>query len=465
MQAVSWNWSCFCLICVTLLYGNAGAADTKEPQAEPDHQQQVDSGRALFQRDWEKEGPIVAKGDGLGPMFNDRSCVACHSQGGVGGSGPVEKNVELVSLIRPRTQTKTLRRNNFIENAKAIHSGFSTQNTNLILHQSGGKGFDDLRMRLLGQTDRRVLSANQPRRKIGGIWIELPQRNSTSLFGAGLIDQIPDSTIISAARIQRMRFPGITGRVPQTASGAVGRFGWRGQMASLRDFVVTACAMELGLQTPDRSQAANPLDPKYTAPGLDLTKEQCDQLTAFVADLSKPERLRHSHLEKAKAAFQGEIVFNKIGCSICHMRDLGPAREIYSDLLLHDMGPGLADSVAAVPEIKRVMVHVPPRGYAGGSFFEQTQIRITTNIHQEWRTPPLWGVRDSAPYLHDGRAANLETAIRFHGGEATRSARAFFLLQPHAKVQVLAFLESLVAPGGMPKPQQTVFGGSSFFSN
>jgi CxxC motif-containing protein (DUF1111 family) len=65
---------------------------------------------------------------------------------------------------------------------------------------------------------------------------------------------------------------------------------------------------------------------------------------------------------------------------------------------------------------------------------------------QEWRTPPLWGVRDSAPYLHDGRARSLEQAIAFHGGEAQLSANRFYRLKPEERTQVLTFLRSLVAP-------------------
>ncbi len=128
----------------------------------------------------------------------------------------------------------------------------------------------------------------------------------------------------------------------------------------------------------------------------------------------------------------GREKFAAVGCATCHMPDLGPSRGIYSDLSLHDMGTELADSASSYG----VRIELP----VGDSATPEGATAL------EWRTPPLWGVRDSAPYLHDGRAETLEQAIAFHGGEAKTTADRFFGLPPHKRRQVLAFLNTLGAP-------------------
>jgi hypothetical protein len=111
-------------------------------------------------------------------------------------------------------------------------------------------------------------------------------------------------------------------------------------------------------------------------------------------------------------------------------------------------------------------------GYSGG-FVPDQLVRITTKINQEWRTPPLWGVRDSAPYLHDGRAVSLDDAIRMHGGEAAASARRYRSLGTLNRDRVIAFLSTLAPKGARPRAVffpnqgrggQGGFGGIGFFS-
>jgi cytochrome c peroxidase len=110
-----------------------------------------------------------------------------------------------------------------------------------------------------------------------------------------------------------------------------------------------------------------------------------------------------------------------MGCANCHVPRLGDVDALYSDLLLHDMGNALA---------------------GGGSYFESSESPKST----EWRTPPLWGVADSAPYLHDGRAPTLEAAIRMHGGRGTEARERFAQASPSEQKRLLAFLRTLRAP-------------------
>ena len=183
------------------------------------------------------------------------------------------------------------------------------------------------------------------------------------------------------------------------------------------------------LEVPGHHQAASPLEPDATAKGLDLTQEDCDALVAYVRDLGARRAGSANMPAKSPAIAEGRAMFDSAGCAACHRPSLGDVDGIYSDLLLHDMGPALSDS---------------------GSYYGITEPDSSSSKDgvkkQEWRTPPLWGFRDSAPYLHDGRAKNLEEAVALHGGHAKESAKRFFKLIPSERLRVQAFLRSLSPP-------------------
>jgi mono/diheme cytochrome c family protein len=256
------------------------------------------------------------------------------------------------------------------------------------------------------------------------------QRNPIALFGAGLIDAVPDAVLEAAARRRFAEFPEISGRLCRLPDGRIGRFGWKAQEATLEEFVLTACAVELGLEVPGRQQAGNPRDGAYRAPGLDLTQDQCRDLAAFVRSLPAPAGYPPATEREAEAVGTGRAAFERIGCAACHVPRLGDVEGIYSDLLLHDLGEDLG-------EIGSYGVTIPDPAAgepAGGA------------AREEWRTPPLWGLRDSGPYLHDGRAETLEQAIALHGGEAAATAGRFFQLSPRERWRVQAFLKSIGRP-------------------
>ncbi len=168
----------------------------------------------------------------------------------------------------------------------------------------------------------------------------------------------------------------------------------------------------------------------YRPRGLDLTNQQCDQITAFVASLPQPREVVPDSPDMARRAASGKHLFGTIGCSDCHSPDLGEAKGIYSDLLLHRMGSALV----------------------GGGTYGDPPPELPAFVEgggpqpSEWRTPPLWGVADSAPYLHDGRAATLEQAIKLHAGQAADSAKRFAELPPERREELIAFLNTLQAP-------------------
>ncbi len=463
--------------------------------------ERVKLGQELFVRDWTKHKP--EHGDGIGPMYNAVSCVACHQAARIGGAGRTQHNVDMVSVVSPKP-TKDGFSKRIAATLKHIHPDLSATSLSVTVHKVARGAKNDSRdgeyakfrhefMRVTDRSRRRLASSGlgghtkfvQPRfRREGPIVLEFSQRSTPALFGAGLIDQVPDSALIEVARHQKDRVPGISGRVPQTNSGAVGRFGWRGQVRSLHDFVLGACVNELGLQVSGlqaepqnpaaalaRLKAGKSAAVKNASPmnKADLTENETHALTAFISSLAPPVPLNGITLQQSEQALAGERLFEKAGCSHCHVQTMGPAQHIYSDLLLHDMGPGLADAVSAIPEIDAREVPVTS-GYYGGTSIELL-VNVTTNVRQEWRTPPLWGLRDSPPYLHDGRAVSLDEAIRMHGGEAATAARKFRALKAGDRDKVIAFLNTLAPPGAQPQsllPFRSVGGGlgsGGFFSS
>lgn len=473
------------LATMTIQSVSAPNASAKDASPEPS----VEVGKELFNRDWSKHK--TTRGDGLGPMFNAVSCVACHEMGGVGGAGKVKHNVDLLSLVSPRPKGNAASPH-LVKRLRKVHPDLNASQLTVTLHKAGyDRQGDELKhdpdydqFRKAFKDDENSQPGILQNVKRGRLIFEISERSTPALFGAGMIDQIPDQALIELARHQKENVPGISGRVPQTPSGAVGRFGWRGQIGSLHDFVLGACVNELGLQvSASKPEPENPLDikkwsqyPNFNptnhsaqippeAIQTDLTDHECRSLTAFVGSLPAPVHLNGTSLTQSKAALEGQRLFEKVGCSDCHVQDVGPAQGLYSDLLLHDMGSALADAVSAVPELDDDAGF--SGGYSGG-FVPDQLVKITTRINQEWRTPPLWGVRDSAPYLHDGRAISLDDAIRMHGGEAAASARRFRSLGALDRDRVIAFLSTLAPKGARPRP---VFfpnrnqGGGRFFGS
>ena len=157
-------------------------------------------------------------------------------------------------------------------------------------------------------------------------------------------------------------------------------------------------------------------------------------------------------------------MFAEVGCAECHQEsietNLVSVQGLYSDLLLHDMGANLADPVPSGPSAARNGASYYGGIISAGSLAstrfgeepankrEAPRNRRVVSAQQEWRTPPLWGVSETAPYLHDGRARNINDAILYHGGEAKFSIKKFVSLAPKDRLALLSFLDTLVPPEG-----------------
>jgi CxxC motif-containing protein (DUF1111 family) len=216
--------------------------------------------------------------------------------------------------------------------------------------------------------------------------------NAPSLLGLGAIDAL-DPAFVEVAAVARV-----------TEGRARHRFGWRAQVTTLREFVTLACATELGLSTEE-----HPGDSAV----VELDADDVDALTAFVASLPPPPPPPEDH--------PGRRVFDRIGCADCHLPVLG-GLPMFSDLLLHDMGPVTAMA-----------------GSYGASDADATLTRM-------WRTPPLWGVADTAPYLHDGRAETFAQAIDSHSGEAEGARSRWRRLEDPDRDALHAFLGAMEGP-------------------
>jgi CxxC motif-containing protein (DUF1111 family) len=256
-----------------------------------------------------------------------------------------------------------------------------------------------------------------------------------------LIDQVPDAVIEAAAKRRHPSWPQVKGRVSRLADGRIGRFGWKGQTASLGEFVLSAAAVEMGLEVPGHNQAADPRVPPLKAPGLDMDQAECEALLAYLRSLPAPRSLAAANAKDERAKKDGKALFKTIGCAECHAPQLGRLENVYSDLLLHVMSPELSDTATYGTFLASTDAQ-PAKPRAA-----EPARHVDTATDDEWRTPPLWGLRDSAPYLHDGRAGTIEDAILMHGGEASASAQRYRKLPARDQAELRFFLLSLAAPG------------------
>lgn len=347
----------------------AGAAIAQTPSTA------VDRGRTLFDKPFHLRQGVGA------PEMNADSCRACHQDPVLGGAGALELNVTRFGRI----------------------IGSSGEFVEL----PGGQGLSKLFPPMTpGREEHPVGQANV-----------FEQRQTPSILGDGLISTILDPTILANEDPTDANGDGIFGiarRVDVGAGGiVVGKYGWKAQIPTLRDFVHDAMMGELGITTPDegrgfgsRTDADNVQDPE-------LTFQQIQDLTEFLHSLPAPERKGSTDPRVAA----GERVFDTVGCAACHIPTLqgaaGPV-PLYSNLLLHNVMPagfrGMAEPGA-------------PMGF--------------------YRTPPLWGIGDTAPYMHDGRAEDLHGAIMAHDGEAAAVRLRYEGLTLFDREALILFLEDL----------------------
>lgn len=360
-----------------------GEPGTPLPGLAEDELARFRAGAAVFARQFTPE-------EGLGPRFNENSCNACHTFPVDGGTG--ETNIRRIS--------------------RTLADGVCDP----MLDYSG----TNLRLQV---TPALAAAGGQPERDVS-------RGTHTTVFtipftfGMGLVDAVPMEALEDLADPEDTDGDGISGRMGSDLMGRPARFGRKGDVATLEDFVDGAFRMEMGLTTPlvpDEDQAGNPpwsaegVDP---APEAEVTREDFQAVVDFMRFMAPlAPGVVDSPEEEA-----GALRFQELGCAKCHVPVLptGPvgsvpaaAVALYSDLLLHDMGPGL----------------------------EGTCMPGASN--REYRTEPLMGLRYRTRFLHDGRATRVMDAILAHGGEAETAREAFAGLNRLQQEDLLRFLRTL----------------------
>ncbi len=379
--------------------------------------EQLELGQKLFEHNWTTNDPLACGGDGLGPVFNARSCAECHHQGGLGGGGGSKFNVKTFTAMPTRERSTVA--HGVVHAFALTRSDRESETLVSVLYPTpvipppppGHCGY----------------SPPPPPNPLSFEMVNTP-----ALFGTGVIDSVSDWTIRSAAMERTLgnmkseltgRFDDVPlGRVRKLSGGRVGKFGWKGQFATLEEFVGAACAMELGLSNSHKPQQVPRAHKDDAQAKPDMTDEQLTAMVRFTAQLPAPTKRPSAKV--AALCEEGEALFTSIGCAACHTPDVGCAAGVYTDFCLYTLddepGASYVDPIVPLPSDEP--------------------------LPSEWKTPPLWGVADSAPYMHDGSAGSLADAIQAHGGAAKKVRQRFNDLPEPKKKAVLAFLGSLKAP-------------------
>ncbi len=327
---------------------------------------------------------------GLGPLFNARSCAECHENPVVGGVGD---------------EVET--------HATAFHGGVCDD-----LGRIGGPVIQD------SMTPALHAALGIDKEPVPVEATAFGRRTTPSVLGFGLLDAVPEAEIVALADPDDRDGDGISGRPNRLPDGRIGRFGRKAQIATLHEFTSGAFINEMGITSPaepnEQTIRDTPLpagvDP---APDPELGQAGLDAAEAFMRLLAPPPPTLASFAE-----LQGRKVFASVGCTGCHVPLLrtgpSPVRALsyttvsaYTDLLLHDMGPELADICLGQAE------------------------------PAEFRTEPLMGAQYKEVFLHDGRAPSIEAAIQLHAGEGAGARDRFLALSPQERAALLRFVSGL----------------------
>jgi CxxC motif-containing protein (DUF1111 family) len=414
-------------------------------------------GNALFRKQWVSSPSSTQASDGLGPLFNARACQNCHLKDGR-GRPPEAIDEQPVSLflrlaIPPRNQDElsALADKTLLRIPEPTYGG---QFQNFAVPGVPPEGrvtitYDDVPVELAGGE---TVSLRQPTYGVTDLAygpiatdVQLSPRLTPQMIGVGLLEAIHPGDILALADPDDVDGDGVSGRVSMvrdhaTSELVLGRFGWKASNATVRDQVADAFSGDIGISTP---LAADPFGDctdaqtrcRTAATGIqdrlgpfEAPDPVLDLVTFYSRNLAVPARRDIDD----PAVLKGKSVFYAAGCAACHTPKFVTSREAgqaehrfqliwpYTDMLLHDMGEGLADG--------------SPVGDASGS---------------EWRTPPLWGigltdtVSGTGYYLHDGRARSLLEAIVWHGGEAKAARDRIVAATPDDRRALIRFLESL----------------------
>jgi CxxC motif-containing protein (DUF1111 family) len=397
-------------------------------------------GNSFFNENWIAAPASVATRDGLGPLFNVRSCSGCHFKDGRGR--PPEEGEPLRSMLLrisvPGAGPHGGPRPHPIYGDQiqgmAI-PGVPAEADVLVTYEPVGGAFPD----------GTRWSLRRPRYRLerlgygpAGGHLMISPRVAPAMIGLGLLEAVPEAALAARADADDRDGDGVSGRLnvvwdERRRATAVGRFGWKAEQPTVLQQTAAAFAGDMGItssfapsENHTAAQRAATGRPSGGAPEID--DALLGKVALYARTLAVPARRGWDDA----GVRRGEVSFGRAGCAACHVPELvtgtvddlpelsGQTIRPYTDLLLHDLGEELADGR-------------PAFGASG----------------REWRTPPLWGlglvpvVNGHALYLHDGRARGLAEAVLWHGGEAAAARAAFVRMSVEERRDLLAFVGSL----------------------
>lgn len=412
-------------------------------------------GNALFRKLWVSSPSSTQASDGLGPLFNARACQTCHIKDGRGH--PPEGDADATSMFlrlgkSPSNEEENKALQDFIK-LKLPDPVYGGQLQDLAVPGLAGEGQMTISYEEIIQTfaDGEVISLRKPSYQATNLnygpldpHTTIAPRVTPQMIGLGLLEAIHESDIYDNADPDDTNGDGISGKVAIAAKHGdkttIGRFGWKASNPSIRQQTADAFAGDIGISSPDalfnhgdcteqQTQCLQMPHGEQARLGVGEAPEKVLELVAFYSqNLAVPKRRDVEDV----SVLDGKKHFYNLGCATCHRPKYVTSRKAenkaqrfqliwpYTDMVLHDMGDGLADGLTV--------------GIANG---------------REWRTPPLWGigltetVSGHTFLLHDGRARNLTEAIVWHGGEAEAATSGFMQLNKIERGNLIKFLESL----------------------
>jgi CxxC motif-containing protein (DUF1111 family) len=396
-----------------------GYFDQMALDAQQENVQAFLEGRRLFYTDF-RTGENVEAGQAAfaeqagkaGPLLDAASCAACHLRNGAGAPLAGKLDETSSTVFRLAAADAPLRQ-------LALQTGAA---------ESGAPRVTTV---MFADGTQVVLREPSYAVTVNGATPAFSARVARPLVGLGLLEAIDERVLIERADPLDCDGDGVSGRInyvtdPATGALRAGRFGWKAEKASLQHQVADDAAASLGVGTSVIQDSQGQAE---------LSDADLARLVAFMRLGGVPPQ-RNGDDPQVQ---QGGLVFQTVGCARCHVTDAltspvhafaelrAQAVKPYTDLLLHDMGPDLADRSGVGASTNTV---APPSA-------------------QEWRTPPLWGiglrqiVNGNTALLHDGRAADVTEAVLWHGGEATKTKQAFLALSADDRAALVAFVESL----------------------
>ncbi|MBO6521821.1 MAG: c-type cytochrome [Rhodospirillales bacterium] len=436
---------------------NADAFSQSSANLALEHEMRFKIGNGFFKRLWVSAPSSTQASDGLGPLFNARSCQRCHLKDGRGHPPENEHDTAVSMFLRlsipPRHEDdEKLLRERRVNVINEPTYGGQLQDFAIQGIDPEGKVRVRYTEQLVELADGTVVSLRKPVYSVSDLKygpmhpdVMLSPRVAPQMIGLGLLEMISADDIAAHTDPDDKDGDGISGRANMVwdndrGAVALGRFGWKAGNPTIRQQTGGAFAGDIGISSPiapqhhgDCTEAqsacrAAPDGASAQYENLEAPEDVLELVTHYSRNLAVPQRRDVGK----ESVLRGKKVFYASGCIACHVPKFITRTEHarpehshqliwpYTDLLLHDMGEGLADG--------------RPEGAADG---------------YEWRTPPLWGigltesVSGHTYFLHDGRARNLLEAILWHGGEAEAAKNKIIELDTEDRNALIEFLESL----------------------